>query len=273
MEDGMYTSSSKNVIVEQKGAALYVKLNRPEKLNALNYEMIMAAREILTPVGEDWDIRLVVFQGEGPAFCAGDDPDDMGEWPEEFGHRRPGGSHGPAPIPQQELLKLIRSLPKPTMAVMHGQALGLGLDLASVCDLRVCADDTVIGDPRILQARHDTTGITYVLPRLIGQSQASRILLLGELIDGKEAARLGLVYKCIDNKTFFEEVEKLIQQVTEMPTRSYAMIKQQIIQQLDMPYETALMHSFAVRQTNIIEDQREGILAFREKRKPSFTGR
>ena len=269
----MYKSSSANLIVEQKGAALYLKLNRPEKLNALNYEMIMAAREVLKPVGEDWDVRLVVFQGEGSAFCVGDNPDDMGEWPEEFKHRRPHGSHGPAPIPQQELLKLIRSLPKPTMAVMQGQVLGLGLDLASVCDIRVCMDDTIFGDPRVLQARHDTTGITYVLPRLIGQSQASRILLLGEQIDGKEAARLGLVYKSIEKGIFAAEVEKLIQQVAEMPTRSYAIIKQQIIQQLDMPYETALMHSFAVRQTNIIEDLQEGMQSFREKRKPSFKGR
>ncbi len=85
----MHKSSSANLMVEQKGAVLYLKLNRPEKLNALNYEMIMAAREVLKPVGEDWDVRLVVFLGEGSAFCVGDNPEDMGEWPDEFKHRRP----------------------------------------------------------------------------------------------------------------------------------------------------------------------------------------
>ena len=269
----MYKSSSDLFLVEQKGPVLYLKLNRPAEMNAMNYEMLTAAKKVLESVGEDWDVRLVVFEGEGEVFSVGDNPDDMGPWPGEYSHRRPDGSHGPAPIPPQELLKLVRSLPKPTMAVTHGRVLGLGLDLACVCDLRVCTDDTVFGDPRILQARHDTTGITYVLPRLIGQSQANRILLLGEQIDGGEAARLGLVNKSFDKAVFPAETTDLIQKVAEMPTRSFAIIKQQIIQQLDMPYETALMHSLAVRQTNVIEDLREGMTAFREKRKPVYLGR
>lgn len=197
----------------------------------------------------------------------------MGPWPEEYRHRRPGGPHGPAPIPQQDLLKLVRSLPKPTIALMRGQVLGLGLDLACVCDIRLCTDDAVIGDPRILQARHNSTGLTYILPRLIGQSQAMQLLLLGESINGSEAERIGLVYRSFKLEEFASQTEKLIAQVTTMATRSYAIIKQQIIEELDMPYDTALMHSFAIRQTNIIEDKDEGILAFIEKRKPSFRGR
>jgi enoyl-CoA hydratase/carnithine racemase len=269
----MYRSSTSALLIEQKGPILYVQLNRPASLNALNYELIMATKEVLEPVEEDWEIRAVVFQGEGDSFCIGEDPEDMGEWPEEYRHRRPGGSHGPAPIPQQELLRLIRSLPKPTIACLHGKVLGLGLDLACVCDIRVCTHDTILGDPRILQARHATTGLTHVLPRLIGQSQATRILLLGECLNGQEAERIGLVYKSFATEHFPSEMEKLLKQIVNMPTRSYSMIKQQIIEELDMPYETALMHSLAIRQTNVIEDQREGILAFQQKRKPKFQGR
>ena len=269
----MYQSSSPLLLVEQKDTVLYLKLNRPEKGNALTYEMVMAAMEVLDGVGEDWDVRVVVIEGEGEAFCIGDHPDDMGAWPERYRPRLPGGSQGATPIPQQEMLKLIRALPKPTVAVLHGEVMGVGLDLACVCDIRVCTHDTMLGDPRILQARHATTGLTHVLPRLIGQSQASRLLLLGEYIDGREAERIGLVYRSFDVDEFSSEVDTLIQQIAVMPTRSYAMIKQQIIDELDMPYDTALMHSLAIRQTNVIEDQREGIAAFAEKRKPNFKGR
>jgi 2-(1,2-epoxy-1,2-dihydrophenyl)acetyl-CoA isomerase len=269
----MVYASSDFLKVERKNSALYIRLNRPEKQNLLTYEMMGTVRDLLSPVEEDWEIRAVVFQGEGDDFSAGDDPDDLGEWPEEYAHRRPGGSHGPAPIPQQDMLKMIRHLPKPTIAILQGKVLGLGLDLACVCDIRLCSRDAVFGDPRILQARHNTTGLTYILPRLIGQSQAVRLLLLAEQIDGYEAERIGLVYKSFPPDVFPDEAGKIVQLISEMPTRSYTIIKQQILDELDMPYETALMHSFAIRQTNIIEDLQEGLQAFREKRKPRFIGR
>jgi enoyl-CoA hydratase/carnithine racemase len=130
-----------------------------------------------------------------------------------------------------------------------------------------------LGDPRILQARHNTTGLTYILPRLIGQSQAVRLLLLGEPITGTEAERIGLAYKAFPPEMLGAEADQIIKEISEMPTRAYAVIKQQILDELDMPYDTALMHSFAIRQTNVIEDLKEGMEAFRQKRKPRFKGR
>jgi 2-(1,2-epoxy-1,2-dihydrophenyl)acetyl-CoA isomerase len=269
----MVQSTSPTLLVEEKNGLLYLGLNRPGVGNALNYELIVAMRRIVEQAGRDWNVRGVVFEGVGSDFCVGENRDDLGPWPAEYSHRRPGGSHGPGPIPEQDLLRTVRSLPKPTIAVLHGRVLGVGLDLACVCDIRVCTHQTMFGDPRVLEADYAATGLTYVLPRLIGQSQAMRLLLLGETIGGEEAERIGLVYRSFPEPAFDAEARALLARIAEMPTRSYAMLKQQIVDELDMPYATALMYSLAVRQTNVIEDLAEGMAAFREKRKPKFRGR
>lgn len=269
----MYESRSPAVVTEHIGPSLRITLNRPERENALNYEMISALTSLAEEAAADRELRVVVLEGAGSSFCAGDDPDDMGAWPAEYNQRRPGGSHGPAPLPEQAMLRALRALPKPTVAVLKGRTLGLGFDLACVCDFRLAAADSEIGDTRILQARHAATGVTHVLPRLIGQSQASRLLLLGETVDGREARRIGFVHEQHPPDQLPEAVEQLVGRLATMATRSYAVIKQQVLDELDMPYETALMHSMAIRQTNVIEDRAEGGRAFREKRDARFTGR
>ncbi|MBW1709804.1 MAG: enoyl-CoA hydratase/isomerase family protein [Deltaproteobacteria bacterium] len=269
----MYETSSSNLLADLTGGVLRLQLNRPEKSNALNYEMVTAALDLVKKADEDWDVRVVVLEGAGDDFCAGEAPEDMGEWPEAYAHRFHQGAHGPGPIPQQDLFKTLRSLSKPTVALMKGRTMDAGLDLACVSDVRLAEDDSVIADTRVLKAQHAVTGLAYILPRLIGQSQAMRLLLTGEEISGKEAERIGLVYGSFSSGEYKEKSEEIINELAAMPTRSYALIKQQILNQLDMPYETALMHSLAVRQTNVIEDTKEGMRAFREKRKPEYKGR
>jgi len=247
-------------------------LNRVDRHNALTWELIGALKAVLATAAGDIALRAVVLSGGASAFCRGDD-EDMGEWPSSYAHRRPGGSHGPAPVPLQDMLSALRALPKPTVAAIRGAALGSGLDLACACDIRVCTHDSALGDPRVLQAEFAVTGITHVLPRLVGQSQAMRMLLLGEQVGGREAQRIGLVYRSVDSDTFDGFVDDLAARIATMATRSYAIMKQQIIDELDMPYDTALMHSMAIRQTNVIEDRAEGQRSFLEKRPARFTGR
>ena len=269
----MYRSPSSFVTAEHDGAILRVRLNRPERENALTYEMMEAVEGLIREAADDRSLRAVAFEGAGASFCAGDEPDDPGEWPARFAGRRPGGSQGAAPLPEQAMLQAVRGLMKPTVAVLHGRTLGLGLDLATVCDLRLAAEDAEIGDPRIHQARHVATGTTYVLPRLIGGSQAARVLLLGETFDGREAARIGLVQEVLPPERLQSAADELLGRLATMATRSYGLVKQQVIDELDLPYAAALMHSMAIRQTNVIEDRVEGGAAFREKRGPRFTGR
>ena len=152
----------------------------------IDYAMLESLREAVTAASTDDNVRALVLDCES----GGGDWMNMGEWPARLAHRRPRGSHGPGPLPEQDAIRALRSFMKPTLALLRGEVLRLALDLACVCDIRLAAASASIGDPRIRQGRAPATGISYLLPKLIGQSQAMRILLLGEPIDATEARRI-----------------------------------------------------------------------------------
>ncbi len=266
-------SASPFVLSRVQAGILHISLNRPKERNGLNYEMMMALADLVAAGGEDEAVRCILLSGVGDWFCVGDTPWDMGPWPVAFRHRNSTGPHGAAPVVEQHMLRTVRSVAKPVVAALKGPVFGLGLDLASVCDFRVASETAEFADPRILQARHAATGISYVLPRLIGLSRASWLLLTGESMSAAEAARIGLVHRLCAPDVLDGEAMSLADRLAKLPTRSYAVKKEMTLAQLDMSFEASMMHCLAVRQTNVIEDKDEGMRAWRERRPPQFTGR
>lgn len=258
------------VIVRQDGPVLRISLNRPKRRNALNYTTIDLILDALELAANDDDCRVVVIGGEGNGFCSGDDISGMGQ---PTGARWKGRKAGEAVLPQQALIKTLRALPKPVVVSIHGYALGMGLDMALACDLRICTETSELGDPRAERALYASTGITYQLPRLIGYGRALGMMLLAERISGKEAERIGLVYRAVPDDELTTAVEAIVSKLSTAATKSIWVIKKQMSEQLDLDYERAASHSVATRGSYTLEDTEEGIRAFFEKRKPQFTGR
>lgn len=200
------------------------------------------------------------------------DPEEMGSWPKSLEHRAVRGSHGPGPIVEQRLIKALRDFLKPSIALIGPRLFDFGIDIAAACDIRIAREDTKITDSRVATGRTAASGIAYLLPRLVGLSQAMRISLLGEPLTANEALRVHFLHQVIETERFDQEAAEFVERVSKMPTRAWELHKMQVLPQLDQDFDTAMVHSLGLRQTHVIKDRLEGIKAWRERREPEFKG-
>jgi 2-(1,2-epoxy-1,2-dihydrophenyl)acetyl-CoA isomerase len=262
------------VLRRVEDGVLTITLNRPDRLNALRWDMVEALTSIVDDAGRDPEVRAVVITGAGRAFCSGDDiVGGMGDADEDAKSRRGRLLDTSTRGRHHELVRVLLSAPKPVIAALNGRCHGAGWVIALSCDFRVARDDVLLGDIRAKKAIFSNQGVGLLLPRLIGASRAMDLLVTGRVIDAAEAERFGLLARVWPVADYESELATFVGELASGPTRTYAAWKLSVNRAslLDLDaysdyerwLELGVFHSHEVV---------EGFRAFGEKRPPQFSG-
>src|SRR5687768_16940891 len=241
-------------------------LNRPDRLNSFTVQM---HEEVADALGKLDDARTLVLTGAGRGFCAGQDLGDRAV--------APGQAVDLGESVEQRYNPLIRrltGLPMPVIARVNGVAAGAGANIALACDVVIAARSARFIQSFAAIGLIPDSGGTWVLPRLVGQARALGLALTGEPLGAEKAAEWGLIWKAVDDERLDEEVDSLAARFAAGPTRGLARIKAMIRESWGHSLEDELdRQRDAMRELGFSEDYREGVAAFMEKRRPSFTGK
>jgi 2-(1,2-epoxy-1,2-dihydrophenyl)acetyl-CoA isomerase len=254
------------VTVHDKVATL--TLNRPDKLNALNRELLVDSIDILTKWSRDSEIGAVVLTGAGRAFCAGGDVSMMARdeltLEQDIDRLRQ----------MQELSWLLYNMPKVTIAAVNGFAMGAGLGISLSCDLRIASDQAKFGTAYAKVGFGGDFGTTWLLARYAGAPKAKEMFFLGETVDAHEAQRLGLINQVFPGEELQSQVQQIASRIAHGPLVSYRYMKANINASSSTDFRTMLDREAETHlRCGRTDDHKEGVRAFMEKRPPNFTGR
>jgi 2-(1,2-epoxy-1,2-dihydrophenyl)acetyl-CoA isomerase len=261
------------VTFEQTGSIARITLNRPEKLNAIDYRVGGQLFAAFQRCEADPSIRAIILGGAGRAFCAGDELGRERTEAEMLSLRRRGTIkhyvYGPGRW--TTTLRLMRSLTQPIIVRVQGYAYGAGFNLALGGDFRIMARDARLATPFI--KRGLSTG-TNLLQQYVGIGKAIEMTLLGEPVEAEEALRLGLCNEVVDLADLDAAVERWAERLANGPSAAIGLTKSAVYRGWDLDPDGAYwQQGSAGTQGRDLEDRAEGVAAFKEKRPPRFTGR
>jgi len=255
------------ILFEKSEGVGIITLNRPQSLNAINTQFVREFDQLLDEISKDDAIAAVIITGTEKVFAAGADIKEI------FGLKTPLDAHFFI-TGVHALFNKIEHLPKPVIAAVSGLALGGGCELALTCDIRIAAENAVFGQPEINIGVIPGGGGTQRLPRLIGLGRAKELLYSGKSIDAQEAYRIGLVNKVVPLGSLLDEAKNMAAKYARQPGFALKIIKKVVNEGINMDLQSALTYELRCFELLFAtEDQKEGMQAFIEKRKPTFKGR
>ena len=251
--------------IEKRDQVAMVTLDRPEKKHAITTEMRLQLYEAFEDLGEDNSVRAVILTGSGDDFCSGMDVGEFGEFTMADRFVRT--------IRLQRISRAIYRLKKPTIAAVRGVCMGAGWSYALCCDFIITAEDARFGQVFNRTALAPDAGSAWLLTQQIGAMRAKELCYSGRIINGREAAEMGLALTSLPADQVMEEALAMASRLAGGPTLAMAMAKRQFEIAATTSFDTFLETEFAMpplmQQT---EDHKEGVAAFRERRPATFRG-
>ncbi|MBN2436989.1 MAG: enoyl-CoA hydratase/isomerase family protein [Deltaproteobacteria bacterium] len=256
-----------NILFTVEDGVATLTFNRPKALNAMNSETMAELLDAVNVCKANETIRVLVLTGAGDrAFVAGADISQMREF-------RPQQALAFMEL-GQEILRRMETMPKPVIAAVNGFALGGGTEISLACDIRFASEKAVFGQPEILIGLIPGWGGTQRLPRIIGMGRAKELILSGDRIDAQRAYEIGLVNRIFPADRLLPETLQFARKLAGMPGFAAQMAKHSIHFGYDLALDNACrLEAECCAQCFSTDDQKEGMKAFLEKRKPVFTGR
>jgi 2-(1,2-epoxy-1,2-dihydrophenyl)acetyl-CoA isomerase len=254
------------------GGRLRITLDRPDKRNAINDEMIAAFVDVLTLAATDDQVRVIVLEGAGDHFCGG--ADIVARNRDRDARPRTGSIQRRLPTGAHRLVPLLLEVQVPVVCKVRGWAAGIGFSLALAADFTIAAEDARFWEPFTERGFTPDSGATWLLPRRVGVVRARELLLLGRQLSGTEAAAWGAIHAAVPAEELDASVDELVTQLASAPTVAVGLAKWLLHAGSGAPLDQHLANeAFALELSSRTDDFREGMAAFRERRAPNFEGR
>ncbi|ROM33963.1 hypothetical protein BK648_24705 [Pseudomonas poae] len=277
---------SQEVLLEHlNDGVLTLTLNRPDRLNALNPPLLRELREGMERATHNHEARVVVITGAGRAFCAGGDisgkPEKKAGVDEVEATVKPVRKRAPDSVATRiewlrgnmEAVRLLHQMDKPTVAMIRGATVSVGMALAAACDFRVVSQTASFTTGFAKVGFSGDYGASYFLTRLLGTAKARELMLLSDMLDAQEALRIGLVTQLVADAELEARTYDLARRLADGPPLTYRFMKKNLNASLEGSLEQVLdMEATHMVLSAMTNDQREAVKAFIEKRKPQFTG-